>query len=140
MERQNENIKVGRIARSTERALGLALTGEVSIYMAEPDLNDLAKRMPHGYLRFLREVTEILKNPDFVSFNETKEEFIYQKQYFKAGAFQSVFLHVGRGETPGKWFYKKCVKGAKLPLSREMEGRFFLRPVAKKVEKEEDPV
>ena len=140
MERQNENIKVGRIARSTERALGLSLTGEVSIYIVQKDLDDLAERMPHGYLRFLREVAEILKNPDFVSFDEAREEFIYQKQYFKAGSFQAVFLFVGRGEIPGKWYFKRCVKGTKLPLTKAMEGRLFLRPVAKKVEKEEDPV
>ena len=139
MGRQNECFKVGRIARSTERALGLSLTGEVSIYIPGDDLDELAGRMPTGYLRFLREVTEILKNPDFVSFDEAREEFIYQKQYFKAGFFQAMFLFVGRGEEPGKWYFKKACKGSKVPLLKGMEGRSFHRPIAKKVEKEDEP-
>ncbi len=139
MERQNDDFKVGRIARSTERALGLSLTGEVSIYIPNDELDGLTERMPNGYLRFLREVTEILKNPDFVSFDENKEEFVYHKQYFKGGFFQAMYLFVGRGSIPGKWYFKRCIKGAKLPLPKVLEGRDFRRPVAKKVEKEEEP-
>ena len=140
MERQEENIKVGRIARSTERALGLSLTGEVSIYITNAELDELARKKPNSYLRFLREITEILKNPDFVSFDQVHEEFVYQKQYFKAAAFQSLYLFVGRGEQPGKWYLKRYMSGEKSPLSKIFEGRLFVRPIAKKMEKEEDPV
>ncbi len=140
MERQLENIKVGRIARSTERALGLSLTGEVSIYMTNATLDELARKKPQSYLRFLREITEILKNPDFVSFDQVHEQFVYQKQYYKAGAFQSLYLFVGRGEEPGKWYFLRFMQGEKLPLSKALEGRQFLRPMPKKVEKEEAAV
>ena len=136
MERPNESIKVGRIARSTERALGLSLTGEVAIYIGEKDLDDLAARMPNTYLKFLHEVTEILKNPDFVSFDAKNEQFAYTKFYFKDGCFSSLFLLVGRGKTPGKWYFKHCLKSGKTPLPKALEEGEFVRPVPKKPQTE----
>ncbi len=136
MERQEENFKVGRIARSTERALGLSLTGEVSIYIAEEDLDGLTQRFPTSYLKFLREVASILKNPDFVSFDTDKEEFVYQKYYFKDHGFHAMYLFVGRGAVPGKWYYKRCVRGSKVALPSILEGREFLRPISKRLENE----
>ena len=133
MERQNEPIKIGRIARSTERALGLSLTGEVAIYIGEKELDDLAVKMPGSYLKFLHEVTEVLKNPDFVSFDTEKEAFTYEKFYFKDGLFSALFLVVGRGKTPGRWYFKHCFRGMKVPLPKNVEGQEFHRPVAKRI-------
>ncbi len=136
MERLNEPIKVGRIARSTERALGLSLTGEVSIYIAETELDAIARKMPTGYLRFLQEVTSILKNPDFVCFDQKKEEFAYMRFYFKGGSFSSLYLYVGRGQEVGKWYFKRCVRHNKATLPDDLAGKEFYRPVAKRSEKE----
>ena len=136
MERLNEPIKVGRIARSTERALGLSLTGEVSIYISASELDAIARRMPNGYLRFLQEVTSILKNPDFVSFDGQKEEFAYMRFYFKNGSFSALYLYVGRGEEVGKWYFKRCLRCNKALLPNELADREFYRPIAKRSEKE----
>ena len=82
---QVEPIKIGRIARPTERALGLSLTGEVAIYMDEELVNSLAQRRPADYLSVLEEISSLIHDPDFVSFDEEKEMLVYQKNYYKQG-------------------------------------------------------
>jgi hypothetical protein len=67
---ENGPIKVGRVNIDVEKALGLVLTSDVSVYIGEEALNDLASRHPENYLSILEEIAKILKTPDFVASEE----------------------------------------------------------------------
>ena len=127
------SIKVGRVARSTERALGISLTGEVAIYVEEEALNRIADRRPKTYLSFVEEIGNILRNPDFVSFDPSREEFTYLKYYFQQKAFTQVYVTVGRKGTPARWFISRIYNGTRTPPPTHLTGARFVRPMNKKV-------
>ena len=127
------DIKIGRVARSTERALGISLTGEVAIYAEESFINRLAEKRPDTYLSFVEEIGNILRNPDFVAFDVGKDELIYVKHYFLHQVFTQAYVVVARVGTPQRWFVKAIHNGGKLAPLAGLGGMNFVRPINKKV-------
>lgn len=127
-------IRIGRIARSIERALSLSLTGEVAVYMNQEDLDALASRRPGDYLLVIQELCDVLKNPDFVGFCEEKEVFTYMKFYFREDGFYPFYLFVGRKGIPGKWFFLRMGMGRKNAVPEGIGVSSFVRPLPRKVE------
>ena len=125
---QGEPIKIGRIARPTERALGISLTGEVAIYVDEELVNSLAQRRPADYLSVLEEISSLIHDPDFVSFDEEKEMLVYQKNYYKQGAFESVYLIVKRRKRPIRWYLEAFCRGPRTCVPDKVERHNFVRP------------
>lgn len=124
-------IKVGRIARAIERALGLSLTGEVAIYMRDKDLNALAAKRPTSYLRQIEEIGAILKNPDFVCFASETEEFSFVKGYIREGQLSLVFVRVKRWQT--RWYVEGIETGLKALMPLTYRKAKFVRPQYKKL-------
>ena len=128
---QLQSIKVGRIARAIERALGLSLTGEVAIYMRDKDLNKLARKRPTSYLRQIEEIGVIIKNPDFVCFSTENEEFVFAKGYVRDGQLSLVFVRVKRGKM--RWYVEGIETGLKASMPMAYQQAKFVRPQYKKL-------
>ena len=128
-----EPIRIGRIARATERALGLSLTGEVGIFMNAKDLDALASKRPNDYLKVLEEIGQIIHDPDFVSFDDKKESIRYVKFYFKEGAFSAVAVGIKKSGRPAKWRYENLLTVGKMALPFAEQGISLVRPIYKKV-------
>jgi len=105
-----EPIKLGRINKACEKALGLSLTSEVAVYMEEDDLNRLAIARPHDYLKTLEEIGAIIKRPDYVRFEKDKEEITYLKEYLQEGAFVKVAVCLSHCGTPKRWRFVKMYR------------------------------
>ncbi len=129
---EQEPLRIGRVARATERALGLSLSGEVAIYMEGRDLDRFSQKRPNDYLSYIQEIGAILKNPDFVSFNAEEERFVYLKNYYKNGTFTPVFVFIHKKGTPRRFFFQKMEFGSKQPLPEELSRLSFRRPNPKK--------
>ena len=129
----NEPIKIGRINRSSIRALKISLTGELSIYMSAKELDAIAVKRPHDYLSVIEELSHIVREPDYVAFQKRPERLIYGKTFFRDGAFQNVYLSIGRGQTPGKWYYEGMVSGGKVSVPHQFASMRFVRPQAKPI-------
>ena len=126
-------LKIGRIARPTERALGISLTGEVAIYMDDKDLDALVAKRPESYLSFLEELAKIIHDPDFVAFDAEKEELTYHKVFYKDGAFQAMYLLIKRRKDPIRWYYHGLFKGMKSIVPDQFHGLTFVRPQVKAI-------
>ena len=101
-----EEIQLGRITRAVEKSLNLSLTSDVRVYGKQKYLDDLAEKYPNSYLAMLEEVrNNALKMPDFVYFDEAKQEFRMIKIYCKNGIFsfwEVLLVHEG---SPKKWYF-----------------------------------
>lgn len=128
---QTDPIKIGRIARSVERALGLSLSGEVAIYMKGKDIDALAQKRPDSYLRQLEETGSIIKNADFVCFDAEHEEFTFAKSYVKEGQLRLVFVRVQRNQT--RWYVTGIESGLRVTLPSRYAKANFVRPQQKKL-------
>lgn len=121
-----EDLKIGRITRNVEKALGLSLTSSVLVYADESFLDKLTRDHPERYLKIMEEVSSLLKKPDFVSFNEKKEEFVYLRVYCKEGNFKIGKLTISHVGKPKEWkvgsfglsYLGEIKKGADIKLVR----------------------
>ena len=129
--KNQEPIKVGRIARAIERALGLSLTGEVAIYMSAADVDALASKRPGTYLKQLEEVGSILKNPEFVCFDQASETFSYTRSYIREGHLNMVYVRVRRRQM--RWYVEAIENGLKVALPAPYGHANFVRPQYKKL-------
>ena len=63
----NQNfIKVGRISSKVEKNLNITLTSNPSIFLNEGFLDALASKRPNCYPNDIREITNLVKKPNFV--------------------------------------------------------------------------
>ena len=92
-------LKLGRISRKVEKALGLSLVCDVNIYLPQPQLDQLAASRPHDYLKRLDEISGICRDPDYVRYDESNDTFIYLKEYIKDGVFLKVAVDLTHAQT-----------------------------------------
>ena len=124
-ESETNNLKVGRISAATLKALSVSITGELNVYIGQRRLDELAQDRPKSYLKFIEEVTKILKKPDFVCFDKEKEEFHYVRAYFLSGMFSFVFATVKRVDRVFQ--VGRVFRSPNLPSPYINEGAMFVR-------------
>jgi len=90
----SESVKLGRINRAVEKALGVDLGANVWIYMDEADLDKMAVKWPNVYLARLEEASRIIKTPDYAAYSATKKTLFLIKEYLRDGEFSKVALEI----------------------------------------------
>lgn len=101
-----EDILLGRVNRLVEKNLGLSLTTDVRIFGRKEHLDNLAKSHPNSYLGILDEVSDvILKDPDYVCFDEAEGVFYFMETYWKNGALTGVEVKVTHEGKPKRWVF-----------------------------------
>lgn len=107
MEENEGAIKLGRINRACEKALGLSLVSDVNVYMGSLELDQLAASRPNDYLQTIEEIGTIIKKPDYIRYDENKDEFIFLREYIQNGSFVKVAVRLSHIGCPKKWQFKK---------------------------------
>ncbi len=69
-----ENLKIGRISRKIQRAIGKEYESYPSVYLPEKALRGLTDKYPDRYLKAIEMVKETVKEPDFAGL--TGEEIV----------------------------------------------------------------
>ena len=92
---KENDLTIGRIKPALEKALGLTFPGDRKLYVEEATLSSIVARKGDSYLHYLEEVKEIIDHPDFVSFEQKKEELCFYRLYHRNG-----FLVVGVSFSP----------------------------------------
>lgn len=101
-----EKMVLGRVNRAVEKTLGLSLTSDVRIYGRQEHLDRLAKACPNSYLGILEEISGvILKEPDYVCYDETENAFYFMETYWKNGVLAGVEVKVSQEGKPKKWVF-----------------------------------
>jgi hypothetical protein len=91
---ENEAVKLGRINRAVEKALGVDLGNDVWIYMDEEDLDKMVAKWPSAYLARLEEASKIIKTPDYAAYSPSKKTLFLIKEYLRDGEFSKVALEI----------------------------------------------
>jgi hypothetical protein len=100
---EHESVKLGRINRAIEKALGVDLGENVWIYMEQDDLDQMASKWPSVYLSRLEEASKIIKTPDYASYAPKKKTLFLIKEYLREGEFTKVALEI---EQDREWHLK----------------------------------
>lgn len=133
--KEEDSLKIGRINRATERALGISLSGDVNIYMSNEELDKIAAKRPHDYLRYTQEITTILKTPDFVSFDIGPQSFYFGRFYPQEDRFSWVLVEVK--QIGHVYRFIRILNGGKMPLGKELGRLKWARPIDKKIPESE---
>jgi hypothetical protein len=101
-----EPVRLGRISRGMEKALGKDFGDDIWIYVTGGDLDRLASHWPTNYLARLEECGRILKNPDYLAYAEKEELLYFIKEYFKDNLFKKVVVIL---KNEKQWHLKELV-------------------------------
>jgi hypothetical protein len=122
---ENESVKLGRINRYVEKAIEENFEGDVTIYMEEKDVDELARRAPDDYLRRLSEASRIIKNPDYVSYSKPRRTLFLIREYLNDGEFKKVVLEI---VDEGKWKFHLMYALSALQ-AKELDASFGIKRI-----------
>ena len=93
-----DGIKIGRIARKVEKALGEDMGKDVFLYVSNKRLDAWARKRPEAYLRDLEEVSRIVSSPDYVRHlrKDGQEELTFVREYVRGGLFRKCLASFAR--------------------------------------------
>ena len=57
-------IKIGRISKKAEKALGKDLGNDIFLYVDNARLDELSRKRPETYLKDLEELSKMISSPD----------------------------------------------------------------------------
>lgn len=104
----HESLKIGRLSRAVEKALPLSPSeGDVNIYMDKKSLNQLANEKPDGYLRRIEEISNIIKHPHYVRFDEANDNLLYMREYIINGSFVKIGVFLKHAGRPKLWRFSR---------------------------------
>jgi len=92
MSMNEQPVRLGRISRNVEKAVGKDFGADIWVYVRNEELDHLARSWPTSYLTRLEESGRIIKNPDYVAYDEKKKILYFIKEYFHEGIFKKVVL------------------------------------------------
>ena len=87
-------LKIGRINRRIEKALGHEFGSDVSVYLTNVTLDEMAAKWPTTYLSRVEEMGKIVASPDYVSYSPTGKRLYLIKEYLRAGRFCQVVMEI----------------------------------------------
>jgi hypothetical protein len=108
------SLKLGRVSKRIEKAVGETFDADVSVYMGKDSLNEFARKYPESYLRKIEAMADLLKRPDYAAYDAEGKDLFLIKEYIREGSFRKVVMRLHRGE---RWEY------ASLGVLGDLEGR-----------------
>ena len=87
-------LKIGRINRRIEKALGHEFGSDVSVYLTNATLDEMAAKWPTTYLSRVEEMGKIVASPDYASYSPTGKRLYLIKEYLRAGHFCQVVMEI----------------------------------------------
>lgn len=99
----HEPVRLGRLSRAIENALGVPFEGDVFVYILAADVDEMAKEWPQVYLKRLEEASMIIRHCDYASYLKEKETLYLIREYLKDGIFTKVALELVHA---GQWHLK----------------------------------
>jgi hypothetical protein len=100
----SEPVRLGRISRPIEKALGKDFGTNIWIYVTAADLGRFCETWRETYLSKLEEAARIIRNPYYVAYAEKYKKLFLLKEYFADGEFRKAGLLIADEE--GQWHLK----------------------------------
>lgn len=94
-----EPLKIGRISRRIEKALGRLYEGDVYVRIAEETLRSLVAKYPTRYLAAIENAKETIKDPDFAGYGEGR--IVLARAFLTGGKIR--YLAITIKEDGGFW-------------------------------------
>lgn len=87
-------LKIGRINRKIEKALEYEFSSDVSVYLSNVTLDEMAAKWPTTYLGRVEEMGKIVASPDYASYSSIRKRLYLIKEYLRAGRFCQVVMEI----------------------------------------------
>ena len=91
---ETESLKIGRVSRKVEKAVGHEFGTDVSVYIPGEELDELARKWPDNYLGRVEEMGRIIAAPDYASYSAKRKTLFLIKEYLRNGEFRKVALEI----------------------------------------------
>ncbi|MCI1244351.1 MAG: hypothetical protein LKG11_00095 [Bacilli bacterium] len=91
----SESLKIGRVSRKIEKAVGHEFGDDVGVYLSNEELDAFARKWPKTYLGRIEEMGRIIAKPDYAAYCVKKRVLFLIKEYLKEGAFRKVAMEIG---------------------------------------------
>lgn len=125
-------MKLSKITTEVEKAFGLCYASDVSIYMEDTFLDQLAASHPSNYLKILSETHLTLIQPDLVYYGEKQQFFLYLRAYPFAKQLGFLCVRVEHGKRKKKWYVTSIAGFSQEQYASLLEGGSFVRIGKKK--------
>lgn len=96
-------IKLGKIGKAVESKMDVSLASDVNIYLLEAMANAFAQEYPDSYLTLIEEISNVIRKPDAISFDQKKEELHFVRLYAQYGQLFLLDASVARRGSPRRW-------------------------------------
>ncbi len=120
-------LKIGRIGKKIEEAMGVSIANDPSIYVLDLTLDDLARRYPESYLSILSEVKEAIKKPDSFSFDIEHGVLMFFRLIPKGKELFLLIAKVSSKGSPRKFVLSSISATKDLSFPKLKEGGPFYR-------------
>ena len=87
-------LKIGRINRRIEKAIGHEFDTDVAVYLSNATLDEMADKWPTTYLGRVEEMGRIVASPDYASYSSEGKRLYLIKEYLRAGRFCQVVMEI----------------------------------------------
>ena len=122
---EQEPVRLGRLSKALEKALGVDFGEDVFVYVSEEALRLFASRWADSYLRKLEEASNILRYPLYAAYDEKRQRLYLLKEYVTAEGFKKAALEIAR---EGQWQLKD-IFGLSPEKGKELGALFPIVPV-----------
>jgi hypothetical protein len=101
---EQEPVRLGRLSKALEKALGVDFGEDVFVYVSEEELRCLAKRWAESYLLKLEEAAKIIRCPLYAAYDGKNQRLYLLKEYVTSEGFKKAALEIVR---EGQWHLKR---------------------------------
>lgn len=91
---EETSLKIGRVNRKIEKAVGHEFGKDVAVYLSNGALDELASKWPDVYLGRIEEMGRIISSPDYASYCAKRKTLFLIKEYLRNGEFRKVVMEI----------------------------------------------
>lgn len=101
---KEEPLRLARLAKAIEKALGVSLGDDVFVYLTDEDLREWVRKSPDRYLRRLEVLASYLRAPDYLAYVVTEKRLFLIKEILTEEGFEKITFEI---VFEGRWHLKK---------------------------------
>ena len=89
--------KIGKFSEEVITVLNISITPGTPIYISASNLTHMAKSHPADYLKYGKDIPDIISMPDYVGINPSDGSIEYVREYQKGTEFVKVAVRISMG-------------------------------------------
>lgn len=90
------NYEIGKITKEIIEILNLDYMEEKPIFIGDSNINHIKEKHPNDYIKYGKDIKNIIKNPTYLARNEKKQSIEFIKEYKIQNDYVMVVVRVSK--------------------------------------------